>query len=188
MNTPNNQRYREMERRLNVVFLQLLEEKPFEEISVKMICEQAGVNRSTFYAHYKDIEEMIDSMESKLNQELKERYARQDWEQFSLFNPDCLMPFLQHIQDHQYFYRCAMRWRKTLPLKKEEEEFRNRIVHPLCEQAGITDIDEIEYDYLYFRAGFTIVLARWIEKGCLESKEKMAEILIRCMPYAWQKQ
>lgn len=32
----------------------LLEKKDFEYITIKEICEKAGVNRSTFYIHYEN--------------------------------------------------------------------------------------------------------------------------------------
>ena len=36
---------------MDEAFLALLEEKDFAYITVKEICEKAGVNRSTFYMH-----------------------------------------------------------------------------------------------------------------------------------------
>ena len=38
--------------RMDEAFLALLEKKEFAYITVKEICEKAGVNRSTFYLHY----------------------------------------------------------------------------------------------------------------------------------------
>ena len=37
---------------MDEALIQLLEKKEFEYISIKEICEKAGVNRSTFYLHY----------------------------------------------------------------------------------------------------------------------------------------
>ena len=37
----------------------LLQEKPLEDISVKEIVEKAGVNRSTYYRHFRDKEEVV---------------------------------------------------------------------------------------------------------------------------------
>ena len=33
----------------------LLEHKEFKDISIMDVCEKAGVNRSTFYAHYENL-------------------------------------------------------------------------------------------------------------------------------------
>ncbi|UUX33392.1 TetR/AcrR family transcriptional regulator [Fundicoccus culcitae] len=39
---------------INQVFIELVKEKGFENVSVKDIAEAAMINRSTFYSHYKD--------------------------------------------------------------------------------------------------------------------------------------
>ena len=38
--------------RMDQAFLELLEKKDMEYITVKELCKTAGVNRSTFYLHY----------------------------------------------------------------------------------------------------------------------------------------
>lgn len=43
-------------------FLVLLNEKPINEISVQMIAEKCGVNRNTFYYHYKNIPDLLESV------------------------------------------------------------------------------------------------------------------------------
>ena len=45
--------------KMDKAFLQLLEKKDFEYISIKEICEKAGVNRSTFYLHYDNISDLL---------------------------------------------------------------------------------------------------------------------------------
>ena len=41
-------------------FLELLEKKELAYITVKEICEKAGVNRSTFYLHYETIGDLLE--------------------------------------------------------------------------------------------------------------------------------
>ena len=62
MNIRNNQRFRDMDKKLKTTFLDLLNTMEFEKITVKIICEKAQVNRSTFYAHYSDIYEIMEQM------------------------------------------------------------------------------------------------------------------------------
>ena len=52
--------------RMDVAFLGLLEKKDIQYITVKEICEAAGVNRSTFYLHYTDIYTMLETIENDL--------------------------------------------------------------------------------------------------------------------------
>lgn len=59
MNTKNNQRFKDTEIRMQSVMLELMKYMEFEKITVKKICEKAQVNRSTFYAHFIDIYDML---------------------------------------------------------------------------------------------------------------------------------
>ena len=45
--------------KMDEAFLSLLEKKDFSYITVKEICEKAGVNRSTFYLHYETVNDLL---------------------------------------------------------------------------------------------------------------------------------
>lgn len=42
--------------------LELLNEKKFDKISVSQLCQQAEITRTTFYSHYNNISEVLDSL------------------------------------------------------------------------------------------------------------------------------
>ena len=44
-------------------FTDLLRVKPVQSISIKELCEKAGVNRGTFYAHYQSVHDLLMQME-----------------------------------------------------------------------------------------------------------------------------
>ena len=46
--------------------LRLLEEKPINKITVKEVCERAELNRATFYLHFSDCFELLESIENDL--------------------------------------------------------------------------------------------------------------------------
>ena len=53
-------------------FTKLLSLKPIQSISVKELCEEAGINRGTFYTHYKDLYDLRDSIEEEALDDFKE--------------------------------------------------------------------------------------------------------------------
>lgn len=47
---------------IKAAFLRLLEERPLREITVKDIVQTGGVNRNTFYYHYKDLPALLEEI------------------------------------------------------------------------------------------------------------------------------
>lgn len=60
-------RYFSTAARMDDAFLRLLERKRFEYITVKEICAEAGVNRSTFYLHYETIADLLSESVERMN-------------------------------------------------------------------------------------------------------------------------
>lgn len=48
------------------VFIELRSRKALERITVKELCELAKINKSTFYAHYRDIYDLSEQIESEI--------------------------------------------------------------------------------------------------------------------------
>ena len=61
-----NQRVRITKRLLKEKLEELLMLKPINRITVKDLCQEAGINRSTFYQHYSDQYELLGEIESDI--------------------------------------------------------------------------------------------------------------------------
>ena len=46
--------------KMDAALIALLNEKDFEYITIKEICQKAGVNRSTFYLHYENTRDLLE--------------------------------------------------------------------------------------------------------------------------------
>ena len=68
MMNQNQSRYFITATLMDEALLQLLEKKDFAFISVKEICQRAGVNRSTFYLHYQSINDLLEETIELLNE------------------------------------------------------------------------------------------------------------------------
>ena len=64
----NESKYFNTATRMDKAFLELLEKKDFSYITVKEICEKAGVNRSTFYLHYETIDDLLSESVEYMNE------------------------------------------------------------------------------------------------------------------------
>ena len=61
-----NRRVKMTKMLLNESFLKFLAEKPLARITIKEICEDADVNRSTYYAHFTDPYDQLKKLESDI--------------------------------------------------------------------------------------------------------------------------
>ena len=166
MNTPNNKRKKESMERIEKVFIEMLQTKKLSEISVSDICKLAGLNRTTFYANYTDIYGLADAIRNKLENEVSDLYRE---EVTQGFNSNDYLKLFQHIKDNQIFYKTYFKlgydnnykiFRYDTNLAREH--FQNRF---------------IEYHMEFFKAGITQIIKLWLNSGCKESPEDMAEII-----------
>lgn len=180
MNTKNNQRFRYMDICMKAALLELMQQMDFEKITVKDICKRAGVNRSTFYAHYTDIYQMLDENEKYLSRGLIAEVEKQrdsKCEDSSLF-----LPYLRYMKQHQYFYRVVLQNRKTMPVRESFRPLWELLVAPQCRAAGITDEETLLCYAVGFQASISAVLQHWIETGCAKPEAELAAILQQCVP------
>ncbi len=166
MNTANNRRRRESVERIEKVFIDMLQTKELNEISVSDICKRAGLNRTTFYANYTDIYGLADSIRDKLENEVFEVYQE---EINTGFNSNDYLKLFKYIKANQLFYKTYFKLGYdnnyriiTYDVNLAQEHFQNRF---------------IEYHMEFFKAGITKIIKMWIENGCQESPEDMFEII-----------
>ncbi len=68
--------------KMDEAFLKLLETKDFTYITVKEICEAAGVNRSTFYLYYETINDLLSESVDHMTAQFRS-YMQDDTNDFS---------------------------------------------------------------------------------------------------------
>lgn len=70
-------------------FFNLLKTRPYKRITVSDITSDCGVNRMTFYYHFKDINDLVEkAFEDMFNQTMRESHSDADWSvtYLNLFN------------------------------------------------------------------------------------------------------
>ena len=101
MNIKNNRRRRASRDAIENIFIELLQTKSLNEITVSDICKKAGLNRSTFYANYMDIYQLADTIRETLEDNLNDLYRS---EISGGYNSNDYLPLFRHIKENQPFY------------------------------------------------------------------------------------
>ena len=102
MNTKNNKRKRESKERIKTEFINLIQTKELNQVSVSDICKRAGLNRTTFYANYADIYELADTVRQELEDNLSVIYAEEIETQN---NSHDFSKLFRHIYENQLIYK-----------------------------------------------------------------------------------
>ncbi|WP_258201077.1 TetR/AcrR family transcriptional regulator [Paenibacillus endoradicis] len=90
-------------------FVELLEEKELNKITINAITTKAEINRVTFYLHYKDINDLIDSMLNELIAELeKVLLDKLDRAYKTGDELSSLILLLEHIAENSRIYKVLL--------------------------------------------------------------------------------
>jgi len=157
--------------------IQLLSEEKFENISISKLCKRAGINRGTFYLHYEDKYQMIDSFKSEIISQLyifleKERESPR---KFMLANFYILRSNERLInalsQSHYIDFRGAIREFLSSIILTENQKEKTR--HFLSENFQIPH----KYALEIFLSSIEGIISLWIAGGAQEEPEEIV-----CLP------
>jgi len=166
MNTPNNKRKRNSQNKILSALIKELQTKDLNNISVTDICKIAGVNRTTFYANYIDIYDLAEKLKEFLENEVSGLFKDEHEHQHNSHNYTKLF---QHIKENQIYYNTYFKLGADINFKLKQYDTE------LAEK--YYDNKYIEYHVEFFRNGLNAVLKKWLNEGCKESPEEIAEII-----------
>ena len=168
MNTPNNKRRKASQEKIEKVFVQLIQTKELSNISVTDICKKTGLNRSTFYANYLDVEDLADKIAEKLEEDVAFLYQKEREAKSSSNN---FLKILNHIKENQIFYKTYFK------LKKD----KNNVISSFGYDTNLSKLlyndKYIEYHIEFFKAGFNAIINKWLDNNCKETPEEIENIL-----------
>lgn len=145
-------------------FLQLLNEKNFQELSVKEIVQRASNSRSTFYLHFSDKYALMDNVRWTLNEQFLSFYK-----QNSDVREKSITPFniCEHIFKYRSFYKVEFDDANAI------RNLSNQLTTHLLNVFG-------DQDYAIFASYGTIgYLSFWVRNGFIISPGEAAEKLLK---------
>ena len=137
--------------KMDKAFLDLLEHKDFEYITVKEICKTANVNRSTFYLHYETIGDL-------------------------LVTPKYLSPYLTYIQENKRLFQTAVRKSADLRLQDNFDGLFFHVLNPILERFNIPE-NERKYILRFYMGAILSVVNEWIKEDCKDSADLIVKII-----------
>ena len=152
---------------------ELMEEQPFEKIQIAQICERCGMNRQSFYYHFKDKYDLVNwifdtEFIAFATAGTKVLPADDRWE---LIERAC-----EHFYENRSFYRKALAVRGQNSLSDHLREHLLPIIKMRIANTVGEDVAD-EFTTNFFADATLCAIERWLlDKHCMPPEEFVAKI------------
>jgi AcrR family transcriptional regulator len=154
--------------------IELLKDKEIHQVTVTDICKKADVNRGTFYSHYKDAFDLLQSMEDELFNQVIVYLTETPVEDYTDI---LLIKVFELIAENKEL--C-----KVLFCKQNDSKILDRILYvankanldKIINTPGFTDA-YLNYLLKYAIGGIIAVVQTWLENDLVESPRELLAII-----------
>ena len=162
-----------------------LSERPFEEITVKDICERAMVHRTTFYKHYEDKYALLERGMRQMYDVLVAEAPHAPPSAFSIDDPPpYFVRLFEHVAEHRHFYTLMLCGEGNGGFQKLVKEYIAEVVEAKSHEAHTvtTAIEQPSnsrtMEVQFLAGGVLSLLAWWLEHDMPLSPYQMARYLL----------
>lgn len=181
---------------MDEAFLSILEKKDFAYITVKEICERAGVNRSTFYLHYETVNDLLNESvqymheqflshmkDNSVETELVSRLRDYPISDLYLITPEYLMPYLSYIEQHKRLFWTAIENSAVLQMEDTYRKLFRHVFTPILERYQVPEHDR-SYIMAFYIRGLMAIITEWLKRDCDDPIDHVIAVIQRCViPY-----
>lgn len=178
-------------RRMDEALLSLLEKKDFAYITIREICNLAGVNRSTFYLHYENTWDLLQESLEYMHEEFLSYFHEKSKttvqtlqtcpkEEIVFITPEYLLPYLTFIYEHQRLYRATMERPGAFSTREIYDKLFRYIFAPVLERFDVPE-KERPYRMDFYIKGIAGIVGRWLEEDCRLPIEEVSSLIQQCV-------
>ena len=177
--------------RMDEALIELLEKKSFEYITVKEICQRAGVNRSTFYLHYETMADLLNECAEYTNRKCFDRYGKEyadmskrlssaDLNELIFITPDYLRPYFEFVKENRRLIKVALSHPAALNTETTFHSLFQNIFSPVLGRFRFREEDK-PYIIRFYLSGFMAIVAEWIKDDCRMPVDRIIGLCMQCI-------
>ncbi len=177
--------------RMDEALLTLLEKKDFPYITVKEICETAGVNRSTFYLHYETVTDLLEESARHIIDQFVdcmpyntvrflEKIQNCPLDELYLITPEYLMPYLGYIKEHRRVFRTTVEQASALRMDDAYLALNRHVFTPILDRFHVPPCDQ-KYLMSFYISGLMAIITEWLKEDCTDSMEHVIAMMQICV-------
>lgn len=177
-------KYFQTAKKMDEALVQLLEKKEFAYINIKELCILAGVNRSTFYLHYQNLNDLLEEVIGDLETSFHEHFSKaskpdlksEKLEDLYLITDEYLLPYLRFIKENRAVYRACKDHPELFSADKMQSTMYVDFLNPILERFQVPK-ERREYLIEYYIKGINALVLRWCGNGCDLDEKEIADLI-----------
>ena len=155
-------------------FISLLEKKDISQITVKEICENADINRATFYSHYTDVYDLLKKIESELLENVNVYLLQLYHKVKKVDEAELTEKIFAYIKENAKLCRLLLSERGDLSFQKKIMILvYDKIINDLTDNSNISR-EDAEYVYSFAITGCVGLVQKWFDDNMKKSPRFMA--------------
>ena len=187
----NESKYFNTAIRMDEALITLLEKKNFEYITIKEICDTAGVNRSTFYLHYENTSDLLhETTRYVIDKHLA--YYEIDKEHISLRFENCrrenllfitdkyLTPYLTFIKDNQRLFKVSIKHFRSMNMDEVYSSMFEHIFSPILVRFAVPEAER-SYVMKFYLTGVFAIIMEWLNNNCSDDMKMLIKVITDCV-------
>lgn len=160
-------------------FISLLEKKDISQITIKEICEDADINRATFYSHYTDQYDLLRKIEQELLDNVNAQLAELDRKNKKVDEILLAEKIFDYIKENAKLCKLLLSERGDLSFQKKIMVLvYDKIIDELTDNSQLTK-EDAEYVYSFTITGCVGIVQKWLDEDMKKSSRFMAEMVIK---------
>ncbi len=187
----NESKYFNTAVRMDEALIALLERKDFAYITVKEICEKAGVNRSSFYLHYENTADLLKETTRYIIDKHLAYYSAEvsgislhldscEKSELIFVTAEYLTPYLTFIKENQRIFKVAVKEFDAMSFGEVYERMFTHIFSPILFRFGVPE-KERAYIMKFYLTGIFAVVMEWLSKDCNDGIDAIIKIITDCV-------
>ena len=159
--------------------INLLEKKDISQITIKEICEDADINRATFYAHYSDQYDLLRKIENELLDNINAHLAEFDHINNDMNAVLIAEKIFEYLEENAKLCKLLLSERGDFSFQKKLMMLvYNKIMTEITVNNQITK-EDAEYVYSFTISGSVGIVQKWLDDDMRKSPRFMAEMVIK---------
>lgn len=186
----NESKYHNSSIKMNNALINLLDNKDFEDITVKEICQTASVNRSTFYLHYENtyyllketLENLYKDFFSRYDSNLSmDRINNKSNDDLFLITPKYLKPYLSFVYDNKKIFKLMYFKNEVFNGRNMYDIWLDKIFKPILSKFNVKNEEEQSYIMLFHLQGLIGLIMEWVKNDCKMPIDDLINVIQKCI-------